>query len=357
MPALTVARLAELCGGEFEGDGDRPVTGANSLENAASCDISFVANRKAADTAQSSRAACLLVPLDFERRSGMAPAIIRLKEPRQAFVRALAALYPEQQPAPFTHPTAVISPTAIIGSGCSIGAYVTIGENVNIGEGCVVGNGCSIGDNVSLGRDSKLYANVTLYEGVRIGARAILHAGCVIGADGFGFTLVDGRYEKFPQVGTVEIEDDVEIGANSCVDRAALGVTRIGEGTKLDNLVHVAHNCVLGKHVVVAAQTGFSGSVVVGDHAVIGGQAGIGEKARIEAQAIVGGKAGVLTSQRISAGEPVWGIPARPLRQHLKGLANIARLPELRRQLTELKRNVVALEQSEKCGKSEAEEL
>ena len=172
----------------------------------------------------------------------------------------------------------------------------------------------------------------------------MIHSGVVIGADGFGFALVGDHYEKFPQVGAVEIGDDVEIGANCCIDRAALGVTRIGDGTKLDNLVHVAHNCELGKHVVVAAQTGFSGSVTVGDYAVIGGQAGIGEKAKIEAKAIVGGKAGVLTSQTIRAGEPVWGIPARPLRGHLKGLAYIQKLPELNETVREIRQRVVELE-------------
>jgi UDP-3-O-[3-hydroxymyristoyl] glucosamine N-acyltransferase len=162
----------------------------------------------------------------------------------------------------------------------------------------------------------------------------------VLGADGFGFTPIGGRYEKFPQVGTVFVEDDVEIGANCCVDRAALGVTRIGKGTKLDNLIHVAHNCDIGNHVVIAAQTGFSGSVSVGDYAVIGGQAGIGEKAKIESKAIVGGKAGILTGQTVRAGEPVWGIPARPLRQHLKGLANVGKIPQIREDLTTIKKKI-----------------
>jgi UDP-3-O-[3-hydroxymyristoyl] glucosamine N-acyltransferase len=154
---------------------------------------------------------------------------------------------------------------------------------------------------------------------------------------------VEGRYRKFPQVGTVDIHDDVEIGAGCCIDRAALGVTRIGRGTKLDNLVHVAHNCVVGENVVVAAQTGFSGSVTVGDYAVIGGQAGIGEKAHIEARAIVGGKAGILTSATVRAGEPVWGIPARPLRQHLKGLANVNKLPELKARINQIEQQLKSL--------------
>lgn len=343
MSVLTVAQLAQLCSGEVEGDANRIISGANSLENAEASDLSFVANRKAAETVSSSQAGCLLVPLSFEKPDRSSASLIRVRDPRTAFARALAAIFPKAHSSPSIHSTALIADSATIGSGCSIGAYVTIGEGAEIGNDCSIGNGCAIGDRVSIGPGSTLHANVIVYAGVRIGANVILHSGCVLGADGFGFTLAGDHYEKFPQVGTVEIEDDVEIGANSCVDRAALGVTRIGRGTKLDNLVHVAHNCTIGCHVVVAAQTGFSGSVLVGDFAVIGGQAGIGEKAKIEARAIVGGKAGVLTSQKITAGEPVWGIPARPLRQHLKGLANVARLPQLRHQLSQLKRKVEAI--------------
>src|SRR5205823_7659471 len=174
--------------------------------------------------------------------------------------------------------------------------------------------------------------------------RAVLHSGCVLGADGFGFVQTGNGYEKFPQIGRVEIGDDVEIGANSCIDRAALGVTEIGSGTKLDNMVHVAHNCRVGKHVVIAAQTGLSGGVVVEDYVVIGGQVGIGDKARIETRAVLGSGCGVLTSKIVRSGETVWGAPARPLKQHLEGLANLARLPEMRRELIELKRRIAELE-------------
>jgi UDP-3-O-[3-hydroxymyristoyl] glucosamine N-acyltransferase len=340
MPALTVAQLGELCAGEAHGDRVRLITGANSLDSAQPADLSFVANQKAAAIASSSHAGCLIVPFSFEHSGPW--ALIRVEDPRAAFARALAALYPKTRPAPAIHPTAVISPSAIVGPGCFIDAYAVIGGETRIGCGCYIGAGCSIGQRVLIGDETTLHPNVAIYDAVHIGARVIVHSGCVLGADGFGFTLSAGHYEKFPQVGSVEIGDDVEIGANCCVDRAALGVTRIGDGSKLDNLVHVAHNCTIGAHVVVAAQTGFSGSVTVGDYAVIGGQAGIGEKANIAPKAIVGGKSGVLTGQRVGAGEPVWGIPARPLRQHLKGLANVARLAELRNEVRELKKKLAA---------------
>jgi UDP-3-O-[3-hydroxymyristoyl] glucosamine N-acyltransferase len=169
----------------------------------------------------------------------------------------------------------------------------------------------------------------------------------VIGADGFGFALDGDRYQKFPQIGRVEIGDFVEIGANSCIDREALGTTRIGEGTKLDNMVHVGHNCRIGKHVVVAAQTGFSGGVVVDDYAVIGGQVGIGDKARIESHAVLGSGCGILSSKIVRAGQVVWGTPARPLKQHLEQLANLARLPELRQEIADLRRRLSELERTQ----------
>jgi UDP-3-O-[3-hydroxymyristoyl] glucosamine N-acyltransferase len=231
-----------------------------------------------------------------------------------------------------------------MGALVHIGPHAVVGDGTRIGVATSIGAGSIVGKRVVLGEGCVLHPNVTVYDNVDIGRGAILHSGAVIGADGFGYVMEHDRWHKFPQVGRVEIGDFVEIGANSCVDRAALGVTSIGEGTKLDNLVHVAHNCRIGKHVVVAAQTGFSGGVVVEDYAVIGGQVGIGDKARIESRAVLGSGCGVLTSKIVRSGETVWGTPARPLKQHLEQLANLARLPELRRELAELKRRLAELE-------------
>lgn len=342
MPALTAGQIASLCGGEISGDPSRLIAGANSLEDARESDVSFVGTSKAFTAALNSHAGCLIVPSSFEFSGAW--SLIHVTEPRAAFARALTALYPNARPAPQIHPTAVIAASATLGNNCFIGPYVVIGHEARMGNECFIGAGSSIGDRVVISDDTLLHPNVTIYGNVRIGARVVLHAGCVIGADGFGFTFVDGHYEKFPQVGSVEIGDDVEIGANCCIDRAALGVTRIQSGTKLDNLIHVAHNCSIGKHVVIAAQAGFSGGVTIGDYAVIGGQAGVGEKARIAAKAVVGGKSGILTSAQVTAGEPVWGIPARPLRRHLKGLANVAKIDELRNEVRELKKKVAQLE-------------
>ena len=344
--AFTVAELAEFVGGVPEGDTTRVITGANTIENAGAKDLAFATGRKALEAANSSQAGCVLAPQTFEGKLGA--CVIRVTDPRAAFARALESIYPPKRHEPGVHPSAVVAASALIGPNCYVGPHVSIGGNARIGDNCQIGAGCVIGDDVAIGRSCTLHARATIYDRVRIGARTIIHSGAVIGADGFGFALAGDHYEKFPQVGTVEIGEDVEIGANCCIDRAALGVTRIGDGTKLDNLVHVAHNCHLGRHVVVAAQTGFSGSVTVGDYAVIGGQAGIGEKARIEAKSIVGGKAGVLTGQTVHAGEPVWGIPARPLRGHLKGLAYIQKLPELNDMVREIRQRVTELESKRK---------
>ena len=183
-----------------------------------------------------------------------------------------------------------------------IGPHAVVGDGTRIGVATAIGAGCIVGKRVSLGEGCVLHPNVTVYDNVDIGRGSVLHSGCVIGADGFGYVMEHERWHKFPQVGRVEIGDFVEIGANSCVDRAALGVTSIGEGTKLDNMVHVGHNCRIGRHVVVAAQTGFSGGVVVEDYAVIGGQVGIGDKARIESRAVLGSGCGVLTSKIVRSG-------------------------------------------------------
>jgi UDP-3-O-[3-hydroxymyristoyl] glucosamine N-acyltransferase len=323
---MTVEQIAQFLGVACEGDASREITGVQALEDAAAGDLSFVEGARGEKQAAASRAGCLLVRPDYDAGGR---SVIRVARPRNAFARVLALFYPPQRPAPGVHPSAVVAATAHLGDGVSVGPGAVIGERAVVGPRTVVGPRSVIGDGAAAGEDCLLHAGVTLYPGVSVGRRAVLHTGAVIGADGFGFIFENGRYEKFPQVGTVEIGDDVEIGANSCVDRGALGATRIGDGTKLDNMVHIGHNCRIGRHVVIAAQTGLSGGVEVGDYAVIGGQVGIGDKARIEPRAVLGSGCGVLTSKIVRAGEPVWGTPARPLKQYLERLALFDRLPRI----------------------------
>ena len=321
---MLVKDLAAWLESPWEGDGEACVRRAAALEDAGPEDLSFAANRKALQQAADSRAGCLLVAPDFLNGAGR--TVIRTRDPRAAMAKAIAKMHPPAEAPPGIHASAVIAPDAAIGEGVSIGPLAAIGARVRIGAGTAIGAGTVIDDGVEIGERCVIHARVTIYRDVKIGRETTLHSGCVIGADGFGFVLADGAYEKFPQVGRVEIGDCVEIGANSCIDRASLGATTIGEGTKLDNLVHVGHNCKIGRHVVVAAQTGFAGGVVVGDHAVIGGQVGIGDLARIEAGAVLGSGSGVLTSKIVRAGEVMWGTPARPLKEYLAQLAALSRM-------------------------------
>jgi UDP-3-O-[3-hydroxymyristoyl] glucosamine N-acyltransferase len=330
---VRVKDLAALLQAPFEGDGECELRKAAALEDAGPEDLAFVTRGRAAKIAESSTAGCLLVPLDFENAG--AHTVIRTANPRVAMARAIRKLHPRVEPSAGVHPSAVLGPGTTIGHGVHVGPLVSIGAGVHVGAGSSIGPGSVIGDYVVIGEKCSIHANVTIYNEVTLGKEVVLHSGCVIGADGFGYVLIDGAYENFPQIGRVEIGDRVEIGANSCVDRAALGVTSIGDGTKLDNMVHVGHNCRIGRNVVVAAQTGFSGGVVVEDYAVIGGQVGVGDKARIESRAVLGSGSGVLTSKVVRAGQVMWGTPARPLKEHLEQLAVLSRMTKKRKPAAE----------------------
>src|SRR5690348_9517327 len=340
---MRVRELAEWLGATYEGDGEKELTGVAPIETAGASELAFLGTRKAEAQAESSPAGCLLVPLEWSGPGHR--TVIRVAEPRTAFARAMSRFYPTAELKPGVHPTAVVGKVEM-GALVYIGPHAVVGEGSRLGVATSIGAGCSIGKRVVLGEGCILHPNVTIYDNVDIGRGSILHSGCVIGADGFGYVMENDRWHKFPQVGRVEIGDFVEIGANSTVDRAALGVTTVGEGTKLDNMVHVGHNCRIGRHVVVAAQTGFSGGVVVEDYAVIGGQVAIGDKARIESRAVLGSGCGVLTSKIVRSGQTVWGTPARPLKQHLEQLANLARVPEMRQELAEMKRRLAELERN-----------
>ena len=341
-PTYSLADIAERFGGEIVGDATVRITQVATLETANVQHVSFFSNPRYRRSLDQTNAGAVLVSREAADATNR-PRIV-CDDPYAYFARLSTFLNPTEAVVPGTHPSASVDPTASIDPSCSIGALVAIGPGAIIGARTLIQSGSSVGAKVRIGADCRIYANVSIYHDCVIGERVILHSGAVIGADGFGYVMDRERWHKFPQVGRVEIGDFVEIGANSTVDRAALGVTSIGEGTKLDNMVHVGHNCRIGRHVVVAAQTGFSGGVVVEDYAVIGGQVGIGDKARIESRAILGSGCGVLTSKIVRSGETVWGTPARPLKQHLEQLANLARLPEMRKEMADLKRRLMELE-------------
>ena len=268
--------------------------------------------------------------------------LIEVANPKLAFALIGAALHPPVRREPSIHPTAVVAETADIALTAYVGPHVCVGEYARVGAYTRLEAGVVLGANVTVGDDCVLHPNVVLYDGVSIGTRVILHAGVCIGADGFGYVRHDLGYQKFPQVGTVVIEDDVEIGAHTCVDRAALGRTRIGRGTKLDNMVHVGHNCDIGERVVIAAQTGISGSVVIEDDAVIGGQVGFGDHTRVQKGAIIGSKAGILPGKIVRPGV-WWGIPVQPLDQYKRMNAHMNRLPQMREDIKRLEEQIEEL--------------
>ena len=346
---MRVAEIAARLHAGFEGDGGLEIRAAAGISHAGEDSIVFASTAKAMTEAGASAAGCVLIEAG-QPWSGD-KTVIRVPNPRAAFAQVIQLLHPPRRPAPGLHPTAVVDPAAEIGPNVSAGAHTVIAEGARIGEGTIIGAGCHIGAGVVVGPGGLLHNAVTIYDGVTIGRNVIIHSGAVLGADGFGFELAGDHYEKFPQIGRVVIGDDVEIGANSCVDRAALGVTEIGDGTKLDNLVHVAHNAIIGKHVVIAAQTGISGGAVVEDYVVIAGQVGIADKVRIETRAILGAQCGVPSSKIIRSGQTVWGTPARPIKEYLAQLAQLPRIAALRAEVAELKQRLAELEDRDAPGR------
>jgi UDP-3-O-[3-hydroxymyristoyl] glucosamine N-acyltransferase len=263
-----------------------------------------------------------------------------------AFARALELFCPPKVRRPGVHRSTVLGEDVRLGANVSIGPFVVIGDRVRIGDRAVIGPLCVIGDDCAIGEDSVLQAHVTLYDRVSVGRRVVVHAGVVLGADGFGYTMVEGRAVKVPQVGHVVIEDDVELGANLCVDRATLDATVIRRGTKIDNLVQIGHNVTVGEDSLIVAQTGISGSVALGRRCVLGGQVGVGDHATLQDGVRVGPQAGIPSGKTIRAGEVVLGSPARPIDKAKRQLAALARLPDMLAELSALRKVVDGLQGS-----------
>jgi UDP-3-O-[3-hydroxymyristoyl] glucosamine N-acyltransferase len=345
----TITDLAEQVGGRVEGDGSIVIHRLASLESAKEGAISFLDDLKSLDDARESQASCLIVPNDAPEFPGK--SIIRVTRPKLAFALIAKMLYPSKRPTALVHPTAVVAESATISESVFVGAYVYVGEQTRIGAGTRLLHGASIGSDVTIGSDCIIHPNVVLYDGVVLGDRVVLHATVVVGADGFGYVPDEKNIlHKFPQVGTVVIEDDVEIGAGTCIDRGSLGETRIGRGTKIDNLVQIAHNVQIGERVVIAAQTGISGSTIIEDDAVIGGQVGLGDHAHVKSGAIIGSKAGILPGKIVRKGV-WWGIPVQPLEDYKRLNAHMNRLPQLREEVKELQRRLKELEEKKTDGK------
>jgi UDP-3-O-[3-hydroxymyristoyl] glucosamine N-acyltransferase len=336
--AVTVGELARSVEGRLEGDPGALIVGVSSIEDARTGDIVFAENPRFLNKALKSNASAVISFLDAVTPD---KPLIKVENPRYAFVKILEMFRPELNVHPGVHPTAVLGKGVHVGENASVGAHVTVGDNVRIGDGAVILPGCFIGDDCTIGRECILYANVTLYHGTLLGERVMIHSGAVIGADGFGYTQVGDRSYKVPQVGNVEIHDDVEIGACTTIDRAKTGSTVIGARTKIDNLVHIAHNCKTGTDCIVVAQVGVAGSTTIGNRVIIAGQAGVKDHITIHDDVVVMGQSAVFGD--VEPKQVISGYPARDHRQKLRIQAAVDNLPETVKRLRALEKANEAL--------------
>jgi UDP-3-O-[3-hydroxymyristoyl] glucosamine N-acyltransferase len=322
--------IASYIGARLVGQ-NAEVTGIGSIQSAKPGDLIFVETERhlAAAFASDATAVIMSVATDAATDAPTSKPRLIIEQPRLGFLRAAELLSAASSPPAGIHASAIIHSSATLGQAVSIGERVIVRENTSIGDNTRLAAGVVIGENVQIGCDCRVYPNVTIYPGTRLGDRVVVHAGAVLGGDGFGYVRDQktGKYFKFPQIGSLEIEDDVEIGANSTIDRGALEATHIARGSKIDNLVHVGHNVQIGEDVVIAAQTGISGSAVIEDQVIMGGQVGVADHVRIQQGAILGAQSGI-PSKKVIRGKGVtfWGTPARPIRDYLKQLAVLARL-------------------------------
>jgi UDP-3-O-[3-hydroxymyristoyl] glucosamine N-acyltransferase len=338
---LTAREIAGVVGGEVAGNPDEQVTGVAGIREAQPGDLSFIASPKYFSALKTTRASVVIVASDAKVE--FARTLVRAEKPEQAFSHVVMSLMPPPVTfEPGIHPTAVVAATAKLGREVSVQPHAVIEAGAVVGDRSVIGAGNYIGHGCRLGADCRLYANVTLREYTTLGDRVILHSGVVLGADGFGYEQVDGKHQKIPQVGTVEIGDDVEIGANTAIDRARFGKTRIGRGTKIDNLVQIGHNCVIGEDCVICGLAGLAGSVIVGNHVTIAGQVGIAGHLTIGDNSIIMAKAGVMRD--VPPGSFMLGQPATPHTEFKRITAALHRLPETTAKLREVEKLLAELQ-------------
>lgn len=339
---ITAAKIAALLEAEIHGDGSVEISGFSAADSAKAGDLTFADKERHFLAAENSQAAAILVsgPFTSERKT-----LIRVPDPRVAMARLLPHFFPPAQHAPGIHPSASVAATAQIDPTAHIGPHVAIGENVRIGARTAILGGNHIGPDCHIGDDACLYPNVVVYHGCHIGHRVILQSGVIIGGDGYGFVLDGADFRKVLQVGNVVIEDDVEIGANSTVDRAAFGSTLIGRGTKIDNLVHIAHNVRLGANTIIMGQVGIAGSTTVGSYTVVASQAGIAGHLKIGSQVHIGAKSGLMRD--VSDGSKILGVPAVADKQTKRQWLAVQQLPEMLKRVRELEKQLAALRKSD----------
>ncbi|MEE9521411.1 MAG: UDP-3-O-(3-hydroxymyristoyl)glucosamine N-acyltransferase [candidate division NC10 bacterium] len=339
--AYTVDEIARLIQGEVIGDGTVLIRGVSSIEEAQEGNLVLAEVPAYFKRAEASPASCILT------REGAGPSrksLILVPNPKAAFARILWLYHPPKKVPAGVHPSAVIGEGVELGVQVAIGPFVAIGNGVRVGDRVVIGSGCVIGDGCMIGEDSFFHGRVTLYDGTRVGKRVIVHGGAVVGAEGFGFVFEAGKQAKIPQVGIVVVEDDVEIGANVCIDRATLGRTLIGRGVKIDNLVQIGHNVTVGEGSMLSAQVGIGGSTTVGKGCTLAGQVGIADHVTVGDRVIIGAQSGVAPGKQLRDGQIVWGSPARPIQKSKQQFAAMARLPDLLDEVATLRRRVADLE-------------
>ncbi len=333
---IKITDIAQFVTGEIDGDATLIITGIAKIEEAVEGQISFISNPKYAKFIETTGASVIIVSKDFPKSE---KTLLRTENPYLAFLTLIKRFMPNRDALEAgIHPTAVIDGSSELGINLAIGAHVVIGKNCHIGDQCKLYPGVVIGNQVKIGANTTLYPNVSVREDVVIGDRVIIHNGTVLGSDGFGFAREGQTYQKIPQVGSVVIEDDVEIGANCTIDRATLGETRIKRGVKLDNLIQIAHNVVIGENTVIAAQTGISGSTKIGKGVIIGGQVGFVGHIEIGDNTSIGAQSGV--SKTLPPNSVVFGYPAKPIMQAKREEAALRRVPERLKKVTELEKDL-----------------
>lgn len=338
---LTLRELGERLGGRIAGDPEVVIAGVNALEAAGEGEIGFAEKPGYAPQVGASNASAVVVGEDFPELPGR--NLLRVARPRETFIQIVRLFHPEQTAPAGVHPSAVLADNVTLAEGVAIAECVVVREGARIGRNTVIESNSHVGRDVTIGEDCRIGPNVTLLHGVRVGNRIRIDPGTVIGREGFGYVWVGDRHLKVPQVGSVQIDDDVDVGCNCCVDRATFGVTRVRRGTKIDNQVQVGHNDDIGEDTIIVSQVGLSGSVKVGKRVILAGQVGTTDHIEIGDGAVVGGATAV--TKDVKPGETVWGYPSRPMQKVLKELASLARLPGLMQQVRELKARLARLEE------------